>query len=122
MNAYTAAFAQQIGCPNASPAMMKAFEDIRQSGIRRARTAHFERVKVIEEFKANPGLFFAVIRPSLSTEEAIEDARRIRFNFRNLPTWMQEGRRPQMQQAALTEIYARYFRRFGRRLWIQEAA
>lgn len=121
-SAYTQDFARKIGCQNASPAMLKAFEDIRQSGIRRARQAHFERIKVIEQFKAEPGMFFASIRPSLCTEEAIEDARRIRFQFRSLPTWQQDVRRSRMQKAVLTEIYARYFRRFGRRIWIREAA
>jgi hypothetical protein len=121
-NEHTVAFAEKIGCAKASPAMLQAFEDIRQSGIRRARAAHFERVKIIQQYKAEPGMFFAAIKPNLSTEEMITDARHIRFTFRNLPTWQQETRRSQMQRAALMEIYARFFRRFGRRIWIEEAA
>lgn len=34
----------------------------------------------------------------------------------------QDGRRSQMQRAVLMEVYARFFRRFGRRIWIEEAA
>lgn len=120
---YTRDFARSAGgYTGDSPAMLDAFEKMRRSGIRQARAGHFERLAIIEQFKANPAMYFAAIRPNLSTEETIEEARRVIFRFRSLPTWQQESRRPQLQKAVLAQVYARYFRRFGRRLWVREAA
>lgn len=121
MNA-TQQFARASGYTGSSPAMLDAFERIRLHGITESRAAHYERVKLVEKYKAEPGMFFAAIRPNLSTEEAIEDANRIIFRFRNLESWRQESRRGQLLQAKQTRCLARFFRRFGQRIWMERAA
>jgi hypothetical protein len=121
MNA-TQQFARASGYTGSSPAMLAAFERIRLHGVAEARAAHYERVKLVEKYKAEPGMFFAAIRPSLSTEEAIEDANRIIFRFRNLESWRQESRRGQVLQAKQTRVISRYFRRFGQRVWLNKEA
>lgn len=118
----TRAFAAECGYRGSSPAMLKAFEDIRQAGIREARKGHYDRKAVIDEFKRHPGAFFAAIRPSLTTDEAIEDANRIIFGFRRLPTWQQANRRKYVFEAKQLRLQARYFRRFGFRIWQERAA
>lgn len=115
-------FARQSGYTGSSPAMLAAFEDIRQSGIRQARAAHFDRKRVIDEMKATPALFFHAIRPSLSTAEAIEDATRFIAFYRNMPTWRQENRAGDLLRAKEKRLLGRYFRRFGLRIWAREAA
>ena len=117
-----AAFARSGGYTGSSPAMLNAIEDIWRHGIREARAAHFERKRVIDEFKEHPSLFFSAIRPNLSTDEAIEAANCEIVNFRNLSTWRQELRLPSLRRAYLMRMQARFFRRFGRRIWIREAA
>lgn len=117
-----ATIARESGYTGNSPAMLNAFEQIHQRGIREARAGHLERKRIVDQFKAAPGMFFATIRPSLSTAEAIEDANRVIFNFRNLPTWQQQARLGQVRKAKQTRVIARYFRRFGLRLWAQQAA
>ncbi|ESZ60511.1 hypothetical protein NL532_24295 [Mesorhizobium sp. C120A] len=120
---YTREFARSAGGYRGdSPAMLHAMEAIRQHGIRRARDGHFERKAVIDEMKANPEMFFNAIRPNLCTAEAIEAANRVIFGFRNLPTWQRERRLADVQRAQKMRVYARFFRRFGKRLWIRSAA
>jgi hypothetical protein len=117
-----ATFARQSGYTGKSPAMLGAFEAIRAAGIREARAAHLERKAVIDEMKAEPGMFFNAIRPSLSTAEAIEDAQRVIFGWRNLPTWRQELRAGELRRAKQTLVVARFFRRYGLRIWARRAA
>ncbi|TPM37025.1 hypothetical protein [Mesorhizobium sp. B2-3-2] len=114
--------ARQSGYLGDSPAMLEAFERIRQSGIRQARAGHFERKRIVDQMKAEPGMFFAAIRPSLCTAEAIEDAKRFLAFYRNMPNWRQQNRAGDLRRAKQTMVLARYFRRFGRQLWVREAA
>lgn len=118
----TTAFAKSCGYTGNSAAMLGAFEQIRAAGIREARTAHFDRKRVIDEMKAEPGMFFNAIRPSLSTAEAIEDAQRVIFGWRNLPTWRQELRSGELRRAKQQLLLGRFFRRFGLRIWARQAA
>jgi hypothetical protein len=120
--ALTQDFARRCGYAGNSPAMLDALEKIRQCGIREARQAHADRMKQIKRFKANPSLFFATIRPSLSTVEAVEDANRYLAWFRNQPTWRQHKRQAELRRVKQARVYARYFRRFGARFWQQQEA
>ncbi|TJW49397.1 MAG: hypothetical protein E5X65_33910 [Mesorhizobium sp.] len=126
MNAFTrsaSSMAREAGYTGNSPAMLNAFEQIRLAGIREARAGHYERKRVIEQYKAEPGMFFNAIRPSLTTSEAIEDANRIIHTFRNLPTWQQQhARLGQLRKAKQTRLVARYFRMHGRKIWAREIA
>lgn len=110
------------GYTGASPAMLRAMEAIRQTGIRKARQAHAERYAVLQQYKDSPALFFAYIRPALSTDEAVEDATRIICRFRNLPTWKQAYGQREVVEAKRKRVFARFFRRYGARLWLREAA
>ncbi len=105
-----------------SPAMLRAMEAMRQHGIRRAREAHFERKAIIDEMKDSPAMFFNAIRPNLCTAEAIQAANRVIFGFRNLPLWQRERRLADVKRAQQMRVYARFFRRYGKRLWIRSAA
>ena len=119
----TTDFARRAGgYTGSSPAMLKAFEAMRQDGIREARAAHFERKRAVDELKASPAMFFVSIRPALCTDEAIADANRVIFNHRNLSSWMKEVHRKRLKDAKQRLVIARYFRRFGKRLWVREAA
>lgn len=120
MNAHTRPVADYRG----KAQMEAAYEAIRQSGIRAARRAHFERRNQVEAFIAEPGMYFASIRPNLSTEETIAAAKRVIFGFRNLETWQQNNpvRRDRVVKARLSLLYARFFRRYGERAWIRRAA
>lgn len=118
----TTAFAKSCGYTGRSPALLGAFEAIRQAGIAEARAAHFDRKRIVDEMKAEPGMFFNAIRPSLSTAEAIEDAQRFIFGWRNLPTWRQELRAGELRRAKQTMVVARFFRRYGLRIWARRAA
>lgn len=118
----TTAFALESGYSGNSPAMLAAFARIREHGIREARAAHFERVKLVKLYAERPDMFFAAIRPALSTQEAIEDANRIIFGFRNMPRWQQDVRREQVARAKRIRWTARYFRRFGARIWLNREA
>lgn len=122
MNTATIRFAREAGYGGNSPALLDAYEAIRQLGVRTARAGHFERKAVIDEMKDCPALFFHAIRPNLCSAEAIEAANRVIFGFRNLPKWRQEIRQNDVKRAKLMRVYARFFRRFGKRLWIMEAA
>jgi hypothetical protein len=118
-----ATLARQCGYTGNSPALLGAYEQIKQAGIRQARAAHFDRKRIVDEMKAEPAMFFAAIRPNLCTEEAIDTARRVIFRFRNLETWRQEMRVNELRRAKEMMVLARFFRRYGRRAWaIQVAA
>lgn len=119
---YTRDFARKAGgYIGESPAMLEAFEKLRRAGISQARAAHFERKRVIDEMAETPVLFFHAIRPSLSTSEAIEDATRFIASYCNMPTWRQENRTGDLLRAKEKRVLGRYFRRFGRRLWVRDA-
>jgi hypothetical protein len=120
---YTREFARAAGgYTGESPAMLRAMEAVRQSGIRQARAAHFDRKRIIDEMKAKPGMFFNAIRPSLSTSEAIEDAQRFLVYYRNMETWRQENRAGDLLRAKEKMVLGRFFRRYGLRIWAREAA
>jgi hypothetical protein len=122
MNALTKSFAAENGYRGDSPALLGAFEVIRKSGIREARAAHYDRKKLVDQYKASPALFFAAIHPSLSTEEAIEDSKRFLAFYRSMPTWRQQNRAGDARRAKQAIVVARFFRRFGLRIWTKEAA
>ena len=123
MNAHTLTkeFAKGSGYGGNCPAMLKAFEAIRQAGIREARKAHHERMKVVEQYAEYPALFFFASK-ALTTDEAVTENRRIIAQYRRLPTWQQQTRGKQLVEAKLMLVIARYFRRFGKRVWQKEAA
>ncbi|MBA3576158.1 MAG: hypothetical protein H0W39_00880 [Sphingomonas sp.] len=116
------AFAASCGCPTNDPALLSIYEDIRQYGIREARAGHYERVKLVKKLKVHPSMFFAMIRPALSSDEAIEDAARFISCFRNLPRWQQESRLDRLAKAKQVLVMARFFRRYGLRIWARRAA
>lgn len=119
----TQAFATRCGLGTVtSPAMLDALEAIRQSGIRAARLGHDERKRLVDECKEHPAIFFAMVRPSLSTDEAIEDGKRFLAMYRNMPTYRRQTRLNQANDARRKIVLARYFRRFGQRVWAMEAA
>lgn len=121
MNASTQ-LAKSCGYSGNSPAMLNAFEQIRLAGIREARAGHYERKRIIDGMKAEPRMFFNAISPAQSSLEAIEDANRIIFGFRNLPRWQQEMRLGQLRKAKQTRVISRYFRRFGKAVWLNKEA
>lgn len=100
-----------------SPAMLDALEAIRQSGIRAARQGHYDRKRLVDECKEHPAIFFAMVRPSLSTDEAIEDGKRFLAQYRNMPTYRRQTRFKQANEARRNIVIARFFRRFGKRAW-----
>ncbi|RWL14842.1 MAG: hypothetical protein EOR57_31345 [Mesorhizobium sp.] len=125
MNAFTrsaSSMAREAGYTGNSPAMLNAFEQIRLAGIREARAGHYERKRIIDGMKAEPRMFFNAISPAQSSSEAIEDATRIIFTFRNLPRWQQEMSLGQLRKAKMTRLVARFFRRYGVRIWAREIA
>lgn len=121
-------FAMQTGYTGDSPAMLAAMEQIRQSGIRRARDMHFERVKLLEQFKASPKLFWGYINlfrptPILSTQEAVEFYRKRHAEERALVAmrhWRADPGKVRMCGERL--VLSRYFRRYGGRVWTRRAA
>lgn len=121
---YAREFAASVGCNTDNPHLLAMYAEIRRHGIREAREAHQQRKKLVDQMKANPSIFFAMIRPNLSTEEAIEDATRLIFRFRNLETWQQQRESWQLRlsQAKAMRLYARFFRRYGLRIWARRAA
>lgn len=124
----TRQFAKESGYVGESPAMLAAFEAIRQSGIRRAREMHFERVKLVEQFKANPSLFWGYVnlfrpQPLLSTQEAIDFYRARHTEERALVAirhWRADAGKVRMCGERL--VISRYFRRYGERIWTRKAA
>lgn len=127
MSIYTQQFAEQCGYIGNSPAMLAAFEDIRQSGIRAARKAHYERVKLVDGFVADPASFWGYINlfrvnPLLTTDEAIEfwanEAENQRI-LREAGHWRYDAAK--LRIASERVVFARYFRRFGAHLWQRSA-
>lgn len=122
MNALSLQFARDNGCLKPSPAQLVAFEAIRQHGIREARKAHYDRKKVADEIKAEPGLFFAMIHPAQSADEAIDDANNYLVRLRNMPTHRRQAVAGVARKVKAIRVYARFFRRFGEALMAREAA
>ena len=123
MSIYTQQFAASCGYIGSSPAMLAAFEDIRQSGIRASRRAHYDRVKLVDGFVADPASFWGYINlfrvnPLLTTDEAIEfwsnEAENQRV-LREAGHWRYDAAK--LRIAAERVVIARYFRRFGAHLW-----
>jgi hypothetical protein len=115
-------FARDCGYAGDSPAMLAALAAIRLDGIARARQGHDQRKAVVDRLKQSEALFLAAIGPALSAEEAIEDAARFIAGYRNMPRWRQERRLPDLARARQQRLLARFFRRYGHRLWAREAA
>lgn len=122
MHALAADFARACGYTGDSPALLEAFEAIRRNGIERARHDHMSRKAVMDELGQSEALFLASIGPALSAEEAIEDATRFIACWRNMPRWRQERRLADLVRARQQRLVARFFRRYGHRLWAREAA
>ncbi|MER9617366.1 hypothetical protein [Mesorhizobium sp. M0207] len=116
-----AQFAHACGYSGDSPAMLAAFAAIRQDGIRKARQGHRQRKAAIDRIKPSRALFLAAIRPAQSAEEALEDVARFLSMFRNMPHWRQERRAADLTRARQQRLFARFFRRYGHRLWALEA-
>ncbi len=115
-------FARACGYNGDSPALIEAFEAIRQCGIRQARQEHDRRKAIIDQLKLGEDLFLAAIGPALSAEEAIEDATRFIAFWLAMPRWRQERRLPDLMRAKQQRLAARFFRRHGHRIWQREAA
>lgn len=122
MNTHTLQTARECGCPNPSPAQIKAFEEICQQGIREARNAHMLRRLVTDAVKLEPGLISAMMRPAQSIDEALEDVSAAIARYRNMPTWRREYYAPAVRRAKTNRIYFRFFRRFGAQIMAREAA
>jgi hypothetical protein len=122
MHASAADLARDSGYAGDSPALLEAFDAIRRSGIAQARQEHFRRKAVIDTLKHSEALFLAAIGPALSADEAIVDAVRFIAFWRNMPRWRQERRLPDLARARQQRLAARFFRRYGRRLWALQAA
>jgi hypothetical protein len=95
---------------------------IRLDGIGKARQGHDQRKAVVDRLKHGEALFLAAIRPAQSAEEAIEDAARFIACYRNMPRWRQERRGADLARARQQRLLARFFRRYGHRLWSRQAA
>ncbi|TIL64430.1 MULTISPECIES: hypothetical protein [unclassified Mesorhizobium] len=122
MDALSAQFARDCGYTGDSPAMLVAFAAIRLDGIGRARLGHGQRKALVDRLKLGEALFLAAIRPAQSAEEALEDAARFIACYRNMPRWRQERRGADLARARQQRILARFFRRYGHRLWSRQAA
>ncbi|MDI6026758.1 hypothetical protein QBK99_11205 [Corticibacterium sp. UT-5YL-CI-8] len=116
-------FAKECGYPGNSPAMLAAFAAIKQSGIREARLAHHERKRLVEQFKAEPTLFWGYTNlfrglPLLSTDEAIQffsGVQAAQQKLRREGHWRFDPAKLNMASERI--IVSRYFRRFGSRVW-----
>ncbi|RWM95033.1 MAG: hypothetical protein EOR84_15455 [Mesorhizobium sp.] len=122
MDALSAQFARDCGYTGDSPAMLAAFAAIRRDGIGQARLGHGQRKALVDRLKLGEALFLAAIRPAQSAEEAIEDAARFIACYRNMPRWRQERRGADLARARQQRLLARFFRRYGHRLWSRQAA
>lgn len=103
-------------------ALTRALAEIDAYGIREARKAHDQRYALVQHYAQNPALFFAFISPSLSTSEAVADAAKFIALYRNLPQWKRESRARDIVIAKQKRVFARFFRRYGARVWLKEAA
>ncbi|RWK50342.1 hypothetical protein [Mesorhizobium sp.] len=117
-----ARFARDCGYTGDSPAMLAAFAAIRHDGIGQARLGHDRRKALVDRLKLGEALFLAAIRPAQSAEEALEDAARFMACYHNMPRWRQERRRGDLARARQQLLLARFFRRYGHRLWSRQAA
>ncbi|TGQ64059.1 hypothetical protein EN829_021125 [Mesorhizobium sp. M00.F.Ca.ET.186.01.1.1] len=115
-------FAHACGYDGDSPALIEAFEAIRDHGIRQARQDHLKRKAAIDSLKQSEILFLAAIGPALSAEEAIADASHFIAFWRNMPRWRQERRLADLARAKQQRLLARFFRRYGQLLWARQAA
>ncbi|TPL86255.1 hypothetical protein [Mesorhizobium sp. B2-3-12] len=115
-------FARACGYTGDSPVLLEAFDAIRRNGIAQARLDHFSRKAVVDDLKQSELLFLAAIGPALSAHEAVEEATRFIAGWRNMPRWRQERRLPDLARARRQLLMARFFRRYGHRLWALEAA
>ncbi|RWN57256.1 hypothetical protein [Mesorhizobium sp.] len=122
MDALSAQFARDCGYTSDSPAMLAALAAIRLDGIGRARLGHGQRKALVDRLKLGEALFLAAFRPAQSTEEALEDAARFIACYRNMPRWRQERRGADLARARQQLLLARFFRRYGHRLWARQAA
>ncbi|RWM20412.1 MAG: hypothetical protein EOR73_15445 [Mesorhizobium sp.] len=122
MDALSAQFARDSGYTGDSPAMLAAFAAIRLDGIGKARLGHDQRKATVDRLKHGEALFLAAIRPAQSAEEALEDAARFIALFHNMPRWRQERRGADLARARQQRLLARFFRRYGHRLWPRQAA
>lgn len=124
MNAHTltTSFAHACGYAGNSPAMLKAFEAIRQNGIREARKAHFDRKLVTDAIKRDPGIISAMIHPAQSIDEALEDINHWLIAYRNAPTHRRQARQFEASKATSLRVNLRFFRRFAARIMVREAA
>lgn len=122
MSVLTRTFAAEAGYHGDSPALLSAYEAIRQSAIRETRKAHRNLKNLVDQYKSSPEMFRASIWPSLSIDEAIEDARHVLANHKNMSTWMRQRCAGEARRAEKTILMARFFRRYGERVWIREAA
>ncbi|MCA0000005.1 MULTISPECIES: hypothetical protein [unclassified Mesorhizobium] len=77
---------------------------------------------VVDALKQSEALFLAAIGPALSAQEAIEDAARFISFWRNMPRWRQERRLADLARARQQRLLARFFRRYGHRIWALQAA
>ena len=124
----TEQFARSCGYPGNEPSMLAMFEAIRQSGIRRGREMHDERVKLIERMTRDPQMFWGYVNlfravPLLSTDEAIRfwtERRDAQIALRKRGDWKADA--GEFRMAAERAVVSRYFRRFGARLWQRRAA
>jgi hypothetical protein len=119
---YAQDFAATVGVKTQNPALLAMYDAIRKDGMRTAREAHDERYKLVKRYADNPGLLYVRLRPSLGLSDAIDDANRYVFNFRNLPRWRQDSRQKDYAKHIENRLLARFFRRFGKRIWMRSAA
>lgn len=122
MDDLSARFARDCFYTGDSPAMLAALAAIRLDGIARARQGHDRRKAIVDRLKADEALFLAAIGPALSAQEAIEDAARFIAGYRSMPRWRQERRVADLARARQQLLLARFFRRYGQRLWARQAA
>lgn len=122
MNALTAQFAKECGYTGNSPAMLDAFEQVRQHGIEQARKSHHDRKRITDAIKAEPALISGMIHPAQSIDEALEDIGAFLVACRNMPSWRRQNHAAAIRKAKANRLYFRFFRRFGDRIMAREAA
>lgn len=119
--ALTKAWAAERGCRTESPAMLRAYEDMRLAGIREVRQMHAARLERCRSLH-NPAMLSAAIYPAASIKEALEDAQEVIRAYGRMSTWRKANRRQQFVEAQKMVGLCRYFRRYATRIWAREAA